>query len=356
MSVYKLFNSNTFVNVLTMNYQLKPIIVKKFTKITALMVGLILMIASCTKEGPAGEPGTDGKDGTNGTVDCIKCHDNSQQIYTKSLQWSNSHHATGGNFNRNTNTCAPCHTSQGFLEVLSTDSVTTAATITDPAPINCYACHKIHATYTTDDWNLTATDPVKFQHDGAVSNQGKANLCISCHQSRPVSPWPDKTNPTGTVTITSYRYGPHHGPQGNLFNGTAGYEIGTGYANSAHKSQLTNSCNTCHMGTANGVETGGHTMGFNATQCSSCHSDAAALTTKIATAQSDITNLYDSLETILLNKGHLRADKYVTTGTYTNDEAGVIYNYVLVKEDRSLGIHNYPYIKKLLENSIAAAK
>ncbi|MBN2746893.1 MAG: hypothetical protein JXR34_09215 [Bacteroidales bacterium] len=326
---------------------------KKLTTLTALLVGLIITISSCTKEGPAGK---DGQDGASGTVDCIKCHDNSQVIYTKSMQWAASTHATGGNFNRNSESCAPCHTSQGFLEVLETGNTVTAAVVNDPAPINCYACHNIHKSYTEDDWDLTATDAINFQHLTVNSDQGTANLCINCHQSRAVSPWPDAAAPNDSSTITSYRFGPHHGPQGNLFAGTGGYEIGGGYTNSVHSTQLDNSCLSCHMGTASGVSSGGHTMGFNTSKCSSCHTDAAALDTKIANTQSEITVLFDSLETILLNKGHLRPDKYVTTGTYTNDDAGIIYNYVLVKEDRSLGVHNYPYIKKLLQNSIAAAK
>lgn len=318
-----------------------------------LMVGLLILFASCTKEGPAG---ADGADGAAGTVDCIKCHDNSQKIYTRSLQWASSGHAIGGNFDRNSTSCAPCHTSQGFLEVLQTGNSTTADAIENPTNINCYSCHDIHKTYTEDDWNLTASDPVDFLHLAVNSDQGTSNLCINCHQSRTVDPWPDVADPTGSATITSYRYGPHHGPQGNLFAGTGGYEIGTGYTNSSHTNGLTNSCVTCHMGEADGVESGGHSMGFNATQCASCHSDATALETKIATTQSNITVLLDSLGTILTNKGHLAANGYVTTGTYTNEEAGIIFNYKLVAEDRSLGVHNYPYIKTLLENSIAAAK
>jgi len=38
----------------------------------------------------------------------------------------------------------------------------------------------------------------------------------------------------------------------------------------------------------------------------------------------------------------------------TNAQFGAILNFQLVVRDASKGIHNYPYVKKLLENTIAA--
>ena len=38
----------------------------------------------------------------------------------------------------------------------------------------------------------------------------------------------------------------------------------------------------------------------------------------------------------------------------TNAQFGAIINYQLIYRDASLGVHNYPYIKKLLDNTIAA--
>jgi hypothetical protein len=44
----------------------------------------------------------------------------------------------------------------------------------------------------------------------------------------------------------------------------------------------------------------------------------------------------------------------VVPGTYSNELAGAFYNYKVIEEDRSHGLHNYKYTKTLLENSIAA--
>lgn len=324
------------------------------------------MFASCTKEGPqgiAGKDGVDGIDGKDGTVNCIECHDNSQEIFTKQNQWAASGHALNGNYTRNTTTCAPCHTSQGFLEVLESDSTACVATINDPTPPNCYSCHKIHDTYTEDDWALTNSDPVTFWLDNVQSDQGTANQCIRCHQARIPSPKPD-LNGTGTVSITSSNFGPHYGVQGQVFEGIGGFEIGTGYTNSSHKTMLSNSCVDCHMATAYGNQAGGHQMGMTygtttisylTTGCTSCHSDATALKTKITTTQAEISNLQDSLQTILVAKGHLTTSGSAVSGTYTHEQAGIIYNWRYVYCDHSHGVHNYPYVKTLLQNSIAAA-
>lgn len=343
---------------------------KKLFQFTALAFLIAALSVSCTKEGPMGPAGADGEDGIDGesgTAGCIECHDNSETIFARANQWEHSTHAMGGNYERNSEHCAPCHTSQGFLEVLESGAMATTAPISNPNPPNCYTCHNIHDTYTTDDWELTNEDPVAFWINDVTSDQGTANMCISCHQTRIPDPLPDVANGTGSITVSSPYWGPHHGPQGPMFAGTAGYEIGSGYTNSSHTSMVDNSCVDCHMAEAYGAQAGGHTMGvayayhgsttINTAGCTDCHSDAAALETKIENTALEIETLVDSLGNQLIAAGMLDASSHrIVPGTYTNDEAGAVYNYLFVMEDRSNGMHNYDYAKKLLENSLAAVK
>jgi hypothetical protein len=42
------------------------------------------------------------------------------------------------------------------------------------------------------------------------------------------------------------------------------------------------------------------------------------------------------------------------TGTYTNRVAGAYWNFITLEEDRSMGIHNPKFTKKVLENTIAS--
>jgi len=341
-----------------------------------LMMALLLtmgIMTSCTKVGPAGPAGkdgtngTNGTDGTDGTAGCIQCHDNSQVILAKSLQWEASVHATGGNFERNTTDCAPCHTSQGFLETVANtpaggtrpDTIAEAA-IQNPAPQNCFTCHEIHSTYTPTDWTITTADPVKLFVNGQTVDFGKGNLCANCHQPRVPSPLPVVGG--DSVTITSPYWGVHHGPQAGILGGTGGYTFGKTYTNSAHTTVVTDGCVTCHMATAYGTQAGGHQMGMtylyhgheriNTTGCITCH--PSGIDAKIAATQSGVMDLMGQLKTALINKGVLNASDGIVTGKMSADVAGALMNYKMVEEDRSEGVHNADYVRELLQNSIDA--
>jgi len=209
--------------------------------------------------GPAGPAGADGQDGT---THCIECHANNQLITAKVYQWENSVHALGGHNERNTASCAGCHTSQGFLDRIATGGMVASADVADPLPQNCYTCHKIHTTYTYDDWAFTADDPVTFWISGQTADFGKGNQCAICHQVRGSTIGTVPTvGMTGDFTFTSTRLGPHHSPQGTMLAGvgkSGAYEIGSGYTNSPHSSIVENACISCHMAPVEGGrESGG---------------------------------------------------------------------------------------------------
>ena len=136
------------------------------------------------------------------------------------------HPPLGGNFERATASCAPCHTHQGFLERIATGATSTASDILDPAPINCRTCHQIHTTFTGADYALTVSGPndIIFNEGfGPVDFGEIGNLCSQCHQGRTLSPFPV---PGGDqVTITSSRYGYHHGPQAQIVGGFGAFAV-----------------------------------------------------------------------------------------------------------------------------------
>jgi hypothetical protein len=39
-------------------------------------------------------------------------------------------------------------------------------------------------------------------------------------------------------------------------------------------------------------------------------------------------------------------------GTYAPEVAGAVLNYKAIKEDRSLGVHNPSYVRRILQNTI----
>jgi hypothetical protein len=345
---------------------------KKFNFIYCLslcILGLSVVI-SCTKEGPPGKDGLDGEkgiDGSDGTATCIQCHDNSQTIFSKSIQWEASMHAKGGNFFRNSTDCAPCHTSQGFLERMAEGTQTTAAAISNPNPINCYTCHEIHKTFTPADWALTHTEVVDYWHTGGSGTSidlGSGNLCANCHQARPVNPWPE-TGSTQEYTVTNFRYGPHYSPAGNMVSGIGGYEISGDltYTNSPH-SNTERGCVTCHMGEPVGVTSGGHQMTPNANGCIDCHPNG--IQAELNLLQAEFAGYMETLFEILQEKGIIMDDGYLmgndgvnrasanNPANLTADELGAFYNYKFVYYDHSGGVHNYKYARALLLNTINA--
>jgi formate-dependent nitrite reductase cytochrome c552 subunit len=184
---------------------------------------------------------------------------------------------------------------------------------------------------------------------------------LNCHQARTVDPELDPSTPNAMVEITSYRYGPHHGPQGNMINGTGGYEIGSGYSNSAH-ANIENTCVTCHMADAFGDQAGGHTWNMsyvyhghselNTAGCVDCHENTDDLGTLAEEKAEELEELMDQLATILISQGVMDSTFYAVETDMSMNQAGGIYNYKFVEEDLSGGMHNFNYAKKLLENSI----
>ncbi len=339
---------------------------------TAVMFAFMsLVFTAC--EGPAGDPGAagaqgeqgiqgekgdQGEQGDSGTAACNECHNVSQDILARSIQWEASKHATGGNFERNGTSCAPCHTSQGFLEVLESGAQFTATAISNPLPQNCWTCHQIHKTYSASDFALTTVDAVTMWNSPGVYDKGKSNLCANCHQTTswygvPVVGGPD-------VEITSPYWGPHHGPQSPMLAGFDGYRVAgsLAYDNSPHYNQVADGCVTCHMADAYGVQAGGHVMGMaydyhghpvaNTVACLPCH-DLEDFDYK--NTQTEINNLLGQLNVKLVADGLLDGNGLVIPQTMTADQAGAVYNYNFVYDDGSAGTHNFKFAKALLTNS-----
>lgn len=337
--------------------------------LSSITLGLLItagmLLSGCTKEGPqgpAGEDGADGADGLDGEEQCGTCHDMSTDVKARIIQWEASVHATGGNFERNGARCAGCHTHEGFMDVLengATDMVA-SGTMSNPTPPGCRTCHKIHETYTPEDWQVTASAPVDLIM-GGETDQGKGNLCVNCHQARDPG---TLTEPGGDdVQITSPYWGPHYGTQSNMIAAMGGFEISgdLAYSTGPH-TDMEGGCKTCHMAEPYGTQSGGHQMNMsyqyhgsavgNTAGCQDCHEGIEDF--DFAGTQTDVQEMLDELRTELIAQGLLDESDHAVPGTYPANEAGAVYNYIYVLKDHSLGVHNHRYAKALLANSLAA--
>lgn len=262
----------------------------------------------------------------------------------------------------------------------------------------------------------TAAVPMTMYGGAKTINFAKtsSNLCAKCHQPRPITKSSDSnvidytvlvSNPNGTFNQASlsYRTGIHYGAQGAMVAGVGGIEFGTGYSNSAHTTNA--SCASCHMASPSFLS-GGHSFSvydeygatisassggpkpynFNGCNVSGCHTSMSYTSTTFTNVVADIQTKVDQLAAKINaigaghdllqkdptdNKYHGYLDFYDATSnptgywknpnlgnvsfpTITNAQFGAIINFQLVVRGGGLGIHNYTYIKKLLENTLAA--
>ena len=365
----------------------------KIIKLLSLLTVVAIVGVSCAKDGAQGakgEDGANGLDGSDGTAGCIQCHSSDEDMQIKSAQWALSGHVTGGHMSgyyASRDGCADCHSSQGHQLVVETGEWDNVAP-SSPLPANCYTCHEIHETYTDSDWNFRVSDDgVALRVNDYVSNQSNANTCIQCHQSRIAEPILDISTTTDVI-ITSKRYGPHHGPQGNMTAGvgnSGAYELAgsMSYSNSMHVTSADVNCVSCHMASAEGsggnLALGEHSKNvgvgdwedgsksINVNGCIACHADLTSngdATDFVSFARDANLILIDNLRTALYGLGYLDDDDYVANNnitisddnqlTVSQQHAAAIYNFKFITEDQSTLIHNPMYAKALIQNSIEA--
>jgi hypothetical protein len=307
----------------------------------------------------------------DGPQSCFECHsDTNTFLVAAEQQWEHSRHASGSTLHENENTCKNCHTSEGFVARAATGtsfSVSTTGVIENPTAIHCFTCHSPHS---DGDFRLRWTALTTLAN-GTTADLGAGNLCAACHQSRRNI----KTYITATTKLTE-RFGPHHGPQGDLLIGTNGYEYASyDYERSTHGTATDDGCLDCHMRTTSRNVVGGHSFNMEWTEgaeevknvagCVRCHSTISEDTGfDYNGVQTEIDLLIQTLEDRLIGVGFLT--QYTPGGDWmpdstagpgnngkvSADSAGAVWNYLIAKEDRSHGVHNPGYIKGLLESSI----
>jgi hypothetical protein len=356
----------------------------KTVKQTMLVVLGLLFFAlqGCTHEdyipvpGPAGADGTNGTNGINGTTECATCHSKAHTgpinaSFALSVHAIETMHettnASGALISLTTSEytnrtgCVECHTSQGYIDKLNGDVLKTGTGTALGFPaypggkqaISCTTCHNKHSSFDfKNDGNDYALrqgfTPVVLAADASYKmDMGTSNTCVNCHQPRSLPPT------TATVKLSS-RFGPHHGPQSTLLEGIQGALIvgSTAYpAPKSAKHRTGSSCVSCHMGKTTDGKNGAHTWHPTPNACTTCHTGGAPAS--VGGYDADMA----TLQTLLVAKGAWStATGAFTSNTVPLNVAQAAWNYSLLLEDRSKGIHNPSYAKALLKNSIETLK
>jgi hypothetical protein len=279
----------------------------------------------------------------------------------------------------------------GELQYLGTSGSLTDSTYVGSSTVAAVACTTCHDVTPANDPHVTgaAWTPGSFPQRVAVGTNdqalieksptagavtgspagalGSANTCVFCHKSRK-----DVTNYiTASTKLTSIYWGPHEGPEADLFSAKGGYEYaGMTYGTSTHQLSLT--CVDCHMAdvaTNSGVPD--HSFEPRVSTCQNCH--LGTTTFDVNGGQSLVKSAMFELEAALNTAGLLTrstaapyaalqaselADGDFSTDTalpggaaITANQAGALYNYLLIAHGGASGVHNPKYIEQLVFDS-----
>ena len=298
---------------------------------------------------------------------CFNCHNG--QVNAQQGEWANSVHASGylvDYTSRGYGGCVNCHNQDGFVEFLESGTSIGSGNAT---AIGCFACHDPHD---NGNFNLRTTAAVTLV-DATVFDKGTGNICANCHHSRSES----EIDPDSSFVVPGH-WGPHHGPQSDVYMQAVGFEGFVGWTDTTlwRHNNITNACTDCHMQWAEekaGYDIGGHTFnmedesGHNLAEgvCAAtpCHgSGVEDYEDILAKADHDnngateafmleIEGMLDSLGALLQAKGVLDIDFEATEDDTIADGrlAGAAWNYMLIREDGSHGVHSPEYAFQLLD-------
>jgi hypothetical protein len=333
---------------------------------------------------------------------CATCHGGEADypVLGARLGYDTSGHKNNGNsYYANGGGCQRCHTNEGFIEYVKTGSVDPKAFVKYPSQQGCFTCHTPHETW---DFSLRTTKPVKLT-TGVTFDLGSGNLCASCHQVA-FAPAKALVKASEAKTVLGH-WGAHHGPQADILMGTNGWEFpGKRYSSSAHKDVVADSCVTCHMSLPEGryafsPALGGHSFNVvaevheagkvNNSGCIRCHGDLKQVPGtevfdlkakadydrdgKVEPVQQEIQGLLDAFVNSngtgylqRTNPPMFKPDAHASfhelgsgwanskQGSWSEVEMAALYNYKLIVEDRSRGVHNTVYTVQLLYDSLKA--
>jgi formate-dependent nitrite reductase cytochrome c552 subunit len=333
---------------------------------------------------------------------CGSCHGEPQR-HARFQQWEDSGHGSyelaveeGTSAN-----CAGCHSAQGFMIFLkqlqsgnplrSIPSGSITWTTDTVLPQTCSVCHDPHAQGTTSGEPNTATVRVedntpKLPGGFMATGVGRGAICIICHNSRNGGSGTDaflhQDGDPVFGSLTSYS-GPHEACQGDVVMGHNAYFVGsTPSTSSPYRSPhalIADTCATCHMELTPPPELlsynlAGTNHSFRASLniCSNCHAVNQSLGPMLqATVKSTLEALQKSIgdkiisrntgtpiqevvdlgsrgnvdviytgQTTVTNIGLGSIPGLSVSALGTDDLAKALWNFYLIEQDLSFGVHN----------------
>lgn len=266
--------------------------------------------------------------------------------------------------------CSTCHDFNA-----SNDPHVTGKYVAGQAPLRVPG--GVNDTVILEKTDLTSsTDPV-----GQELAYRAGNVCVFCHKSRKdVSLFVTASN-----ALSSTRWGPHDGPQADVYSGKGGYHFADkSYSSSAHAG-IANACVGCHMQpVAANANVPDHSMKPKVAFCTTCHTQYKGTNFDVQGGQTLVRNALKELQAELNDAGMLTrssavpyqalSEEDLADGQFHLDlvrpgskpgggnivapapQAGALYNYLIIARSKDFGVHNPTYTKQLLWDSIKELK
>ncbi len=311
---------------------------------------------------------------------CLQCHD-APPHHPMGREWISSPHDSGYLAIQATvpktstdSTCAPCHNGYGAKNLLNLDPILPSYSI--PEALSCGVCHDPHNGQFPHQLRIYSVRS-PLMNGYTVTTGGTGQLCMNCHHARA------NANTAVAVGWKPY-FGPHEGPQADMFFGQNGYQFGdSSIAGLNTHTQLSDACVTCHM-SADTVDAkatnllGDHTWKMsgtdsagvatdNTTACQSCHGpitdfdqipapyDYAGIANNgpMPGVQTEVQALLTKLASLLPDSVIANPGSPTVGKSLTKNQLEALYDYLFVSKDRSMGIHNAKYTFALLTRAIS---
>jgi formate-dependent nitrite reductase cytochrome c552 subunit len=230
--------------------------------------------------------------------------------------------------------CAPCHTNQGYLQVVLGGGESDAP-YEEALGLVCVTCH----------------DPHVGDAGTGMLRAGEVEKACGCHDRI----FRDEADYFSVC------------PQGSIVKATGGKEFeGRTYPVGKHATVEKN-CAGCHMVEVTNRDladrVGSHTFKvatkgngpvvMNTQGCLGCHESMSL--EWMRASQAKTIELMDTLVDLLPKRSEAPDEpKFPAEPTLSEKESMASYNYYTVLQDGTRGVHNPPYIRQLLQDSIDA--
>lgn len=317
---------------------------------------------------------------------CASCHDepwrhNKVSEYENSghseAVWSSSFAQASTNASYKTNNlgnCIRCHDAVGYINFTKGKGTDTQGMVeAQHIAITCATCHDPHGNSNEYSLRSTPSGSDTLANGYRYSGVGTAEVCMNCHKNR------TDVNVTAKTKVSSSHWGPHHSNQADIYLGKNMAEFGSAYTSTnVHQSVFQNACVDCHMqattdtGTVTRDRVGGHSFSmkdddnnYNHTKkCEPCHGSKSKWSDFTAKADYDgngtIEGIQDEVKGLLtklriaLPPVGIDSISYTDIGTLNDEKINKAYwNYLMVTNDGSYGMHNAPYVIEVLQSTLA---